>query len=116
MVAEVAAFCAGESDPTDDARDAVVERLARVATSHSDALVREAAVAALGSIGAAGGRAAVLAACSDVAAVLDRGLEIPIVLDRSTGLPTDIPRDQLHAEVAQRVAQRGSSDGWAFDL
>ncbi len=57
-----------------------------------------------------------LSTSSDVAAVLDRGLEIPIVLDRSTGLPTDIPRDQLHAEVAQRVAQRGSSDGWAFDL
>jgi HEAT repeat protein len=81
MVAEVAAFCAGESDPTDDARDAVVERLARVATSHSDALVREAAVAALGSIGAAGGRAAVLAACSDLAAVRRRAVLALVAFD-----------------------------------
>ena len=57
-----------------------------------------------------------LTTSSRVASVLDRGLEIPIVLDRSTGLPTDIPRDELHAEIAQRVAERGSSGGWAFDL
>jgi HEAT repeat protein len=70
-VAEVAAFALGELDPPEDGS---VAALAVVATGHDDVLVREAAVAALGSLGDEDGRDAVLAACGDVATIRRRAV------------------------------------------
>jgi HEAT repeat protein len=71
-VVEVAAWALGERGA--DQPDEVPERLSVLATSHPDALVREAAVAALGSIGAAAGLAAILRAMDDKAAVRRRAV------------------------------------------
>jgi HEAT repeat protein len=70
-VVEVAAWAAGERDrsPT-----GVVDRLASLVTGHADALVREAAVAALGAIGDRRGLPAVLAATTDKATVRRRAV------------------------------------------
>ena len=70
-VVEVAAWALGERQPPEpDAVDA----LAAVATGHADALVREAAVAALGAIGDDAGLPAVLAALDDKATVRRRAI------------------------------------------
>lgn len=61
-VAEVAAFACGEAGT---APHEVVEHLGAVATGHPDHLCREAAVAALGSLGDPAGLPAVLAGCED---------------------------------------------------
>lgn len=68
-VVEAAAWALGELQ---DAAAAVP--LARVVLEHSEPLAREAAVAALGAIGAEAGRAAVLQACTDVATVRRRAV------------------------------------------
>jgi HEAT repeat protein len=72
MVVEVAAWALGERGAGQP--DEVVERLCRLVTTHSDALVREAAVAALGSIGADAGLPAILGAMDDKAAVRRRAV------------------------------------------
>jgi HEAT repeat protein len=72
ITVEVAAWALGERGA--DQPDEVVERLALLAESHSDALVREAAVAALGSIGADAGLPAILRAMEDKAAVRRRAV------------------------------------------
>jgi HEAT repeat protein len=70
-VAEAAAYAIGEHPrPTPAAIDALVE----ATLSHSDPLVREAAVAALGSIGDAATLAAVLHACDDKPAIRRRAV------------------------------------------
>jgi HEAT repeat protein len=61
-VVEVAAWAAGEHERRDDA---TIERLVELATGHTDALVREASVAALGAIGDERGLPAILAGCND---------------------------------------------------
>jgi len=72
-VAEAAAWALGEL--ADDAVAAgAVERLAAAAGGHGDPLVREAAVAALGSLGDPAGLAAVLAACRDRPAIRRRAV------------------------------------------
>ncbi len=71
-VVEVAAWALGERGAGQ--ADEVVARLSHLATSHSDALVREAAVAALGSIGADTGLPAILGAMDDKAAVRRRAV------------------------------------------
>jgi HEAT repeat protein len=68
---EVAAWASGERQPPEPE---VVEVLAGLVTSHPDALVREAAVAALGAIGDPAGLAAVLAALEDKATVRRRAV------------------------------------------
>lgn len=68
-VAEVAAFALGEQG----ARTAV-SALSDMATSHTDPLCREAAVAALGAIGDERGLPAILAATADKAAVRRRAV------------------------------------------
>jgi HEAT repeat protein len=68
---EVAAWASGEREPPEPG---VVAVLAQLATEHPDALVREAAVAALGSIGDDAGRTAVLAALGDKATVRRRAV------------------------------------------
>src|SRR5918994_940951 len=60
-VVEAAAWASGERQPTEPG---VVTALATVTTGHEDPLCREAAVAALGSIGDAAGLPAILAATS----------------------------------------------------
>ena len=68
-VVEVAAWASGELEPPEPG---AVATLSALATGHGDALVREAAVAALGSIGDPAGLPAVLAACTDKATVRRR--------------------------------------------
>ncbi|MEJ5256086.1 MAG: HEAT repeat domain-containing protein [Acidimicrobiales bacterium] len=70
-VIEMAAWAAGERLPPEAG---VVERLAELATSHPDALVREAAVASLGSIGDPLGLPAILRATHDRATVRRRAV------------------------------------------
>ena len=72
-VAEAAAWALGELAEAAVAAGAVAA-LAGVAQAHGDALVREAAVAALGSLGDDGGREAVLAACRDKPAIRRRAV------------------------------------------
>lgn len=70
-VVEVAAWASGERQPPEPG---VVEALATLATDHHDGLVREAAVAALGSIGEVAGLPAILDACGDKATVRRRAV------------------------------------------
>lgn len=70
-VAEVAAWASGEREPPEDG---AMPALAALATGHDDALVREAAVAALGAIGDEAGLPAVLAALDDKATVRRRAI------------------------------------------
>ena len=68
MVAEQAAWALGERGDA-DAVDALV-----AAAAHADALVREAAVAALGALQHEGGRATILAATTDKPAIRRRAV------------------------------------------
>ncbi len=61
-VVEVAAWACGEHEEVDDQ---TLSRLIELATGADDALVREAAAAALGAIGDERGLPAILAACAD---------------------------------------------------
>ena len=74
MVVEAACFGLGEMGEATCRIEAAVETLGRVARTHSDALCREAAVAALGAIGADAGLEAVLAAMADKPAVRRRAV------------------------------------------
>lgn len=73
-VTEVAAFACGELALDDRTRPHVVAALDRLARTHADSLCREAAVAALGSIGDPAGLSAVLHGCSDRATVRRRAV------------------------------------------
>lgn len=70
-VVEQAAWACGERDP---AEPGAVAALADLVTHHDDALVREAAVAALGAIGNDAGLPAILAATADKPAVRRRAV------------------------------------------
>ncbi len=70
-VVEVAAWASGERQPPEPG---IVPLLATLATGHDDALVREAAVAALGAIGDEEGLPAILAATHDKATVRRRAV------------------------------------------
>ncbi len=70
-VVETAAWAAGEHES--DA-PAIVDQLVALAGDHTDALVRESAVAALGAIGAEAGRAAILGALHDKPAIRRRAV------------------------------------------
>jgi HEAT repeat protein len=89
-VVEMAAWACGEVDAVDPA---IVATLSALAGDHEDALVREAAVAALGAIGAADGLPAILAATRDKPAIRRRavlalapfeGPEVDAALERAT--------------------------------
>jgi HEAT repeat protein len=74
-VVEAAAWACGELTHAGEPEAATaVRRLTELATDHEDALVREAAVAALGSIGDEGGLPAILAATRDKPAVRRRAV------------------------------------------
>jgi HEAT repeat protein len=88
QVVEAAAWALGERGDVD-----AVPALASVATTHDDALCREAAVAALGAIGDPSGLAAILTATTDKATVRRRavlalapfeGAEVDAALERAT--------------------------------
>ena len=70
-VVEAAAWAYGERDVVDDR---VLDRLVALATGATEALVREAAAAALGAIGDERGLDAILAACADKPAVRRRAV------------------------------------------
>lgn len=70
-VVEAAAWAAGEHE---EVPDAVLAALCALATEADDALVREAAVAALGAIGDPRGLPAVLAGCTDKPAIRRRAV------------------------------------------
>ena len=73
-VAEAAAAALGEAPRARAELPATIAALSTAATNHGDALVREAAVAALGSIGDVRGLAAILAGCSDKPAIRRRAV------------------------------------------
>ena len=108
-VVEAAAWASGERQPPELG---VVAALAAVVTGHEDPLCREAAVAALGAIGDAGGLDAVLAATKDKPAVRRRavlalapfdGPEVDAAIERAL---TD--RDWQVRQAAEDIA--GQSD------
>lgn len=71
FVAEMTAWCLGErTEPT----DAEISALINATLHHSEAVVREASAAALGSLGDERGLPAILAACSDKPAVRRRAV------------------------------------------
>jgi HEAT repeat protein len=72
LVVEAACFAIGERGA--DPQGLAVPGLAQVATSHSDPLCREAAVAALGAIGHQDGLPVILAALSDKPAIRRRAV------------------------------------------
>ncbi|HET9770154.1 MAG TPA: HEAT repeat domain-containing protein [Acidimicrobiia bacterium] len=72
-VAEAAAWALGEVGLEAAGRETIA-RLSETARSHADALVREAAVAALGALGDPGGLDAVLGACGDKPAIRRRAV------------------------------------------
>ena len=75
MVAEMAAWALGEREASGAAvPGAVLDALVRMAGDHPDPLCREAAVAALGSIGDQRGLPAILAATGDRPAVRRRAV------------------------------------------
>ena len=70
----IEAACYGLGELGSRAPPSTVQALAAVATTHSDPLAREAAVAALGSIGDPAGLPAILAATSDKPAIRRRAV------------------------------------------
>jgi len=71
VVVEQAAWACGERQPTEPG---AVATLSKLAVEHDDALVREAAVAALGAIGDPAGLTAILQATTDKPAVRRRAV------------------------------------------
>ncbi|MDQ3575446.1 MAG: HEAT repeat domain-containing protein [Actinomycetota bacterium] len=100
-VVEAAAWALGERRAS--SRHSV-EALAGVATQHTDALCREAAVAALGSIGHESGLAAILAATEDKPAVRRRAV---IALAPFEGAEVDAALDRALADRDWQVRQAG---------
>ncbi|MBA2283483.1 MAG: HEAT repeat domain-containing protein [Acidimicrobiia bacterium] len=108
FVAEAVAFALGELDPSPAG---AVDALATAATGHEDVLVREAAVAALGSLGDERGLEAVLAGCHDIATIRRRAVlalaafDGPAVEAMLRDLSTD--RDRQVRQAAEDLLQ-----GW----
>lgn len=110
-VVETAAWACGEQETRGPE---VVDALVRLAGGADDALVREAAVAALGAIGDPRGLAAIVAACSDKPAVRRRavlalapfeGAEVDAAIDRAL---TD--RDWQVRQAAEDLRRIADSD------
>lgn len=89
-VVEIAAWACGERPPVPAS---TIDHLQRIATSHTDSLCRESAVAALGAIGDRNGLPAILAATEDKATVRRRaiialapfdGPEVDAAIERAT--------------------------------
>ena len=71
QVVEMAAWACGEHE---NARVEIMKELIQLVLHHDDALVREAAVAALGAIGDESGLPAILSACQDKPAIRRRAV------------------------------------------
>lgn len=98
-VCEAACFAAGEqSEPA----AGIVERLCEIATAHEDALCRESAVAALGSLGDERGRDAVLAGCRDKPTVRRRAVLALVAFD---GTDVDAMLEEMAGDVDWQVRQ-----------
>jgi HEAT repeat protein len=113
LVVEMAAWAAGER-ADDPELDVVVARLVELAGAHRDPLVREAAVAALGSLEAPAGRPAVLAAMHDkpnvrrravLALVVHDGPDIDAALEAATK-----DRDWQVRDAAEELLRLGEPD------
>ena len=110
---EVAAFACGERD---DATAAVVGRLCRLVREHDDSLCREAAVAALGSLGRTEALETVLVACSDRASVRRRAVlalaafEDPRATDMLRSMSTD--RDLQVRQAAEELLAIEEGGAW----
>lgn len=115
-VVEAACFALGELGPELEAQEQIGSMLAGVAREHSDPLCREAAVAAMGAIGAPWGLEPVLGAMSDKPAVRRRavlalaayeGPEVEAALERALG-----DRDwQVRQAAEDLTGRRESSPG-----
>lgn len=97
LVVEAAAWAAGERGD-----QSAVNDLARVATDHADPLCREAAVAALGSIGDSRGLPAILAGLTDRPAVRRRAV---IALAPFQGPAVDAALDRAREDRDWQVRQ-----------
>lgn len=98
-VVEVAAWACGERRPPGPG---AVSRLASLATDHDDALVREAAVAALGAVGDPAGLPAVLSATRDKVTVRRRAV---LALAAFTGPDVDAALARAAADRDWQVRQ-----------
>lgn len=98
-VVEVATWACGERQPPEPG---AVAALSALATEHEDALVREAAVAALGSIGDDAGLPAILAATTDKATVRRRAV---IALAPFEGPEVDAALSRARADRDWQVRQ-----------
>lgn len=111
VVAETAAWAAGERQPPEDGAAAA---LARLATEHPEHLVREAAVAAIGAVGDPVGLPAVLAALGERATLRRRavlalaafeGPEVDAALHQALG-----DRDRQVRQAAEDLVSPPSGD------
>jgi len=114
MVVEAACYALGELYQPDEAAPPaaeVVSALALTATGHTEPLCREAAVAALGSLGCETGLPAVIAALKDKPAIRRRavvalaafdGPEVATALERATADPDWQVRQAAEDLVGQR--------------
>ncbi len=95
LVVEAACFALGERGEGGDSDELALPALAQVATTHSDPLCREAAIAALGAIGDQAGLSAILAGLDDKPAVRRRAVialapfDGPVVSDALAKARTD---------------------------
>lgn len=92
-VVEVAAWACGEHERVSDE---ALTRLIELATGHDEALVREAAAAALGAIGDERGLPAIIAACSDK----------PHVRRRAVLALAPFDGDEVEATIEQALSDR----------
>jgi HEAT repeat protein len=104
FVVEAAAFALGELDPPEPGS---VDALVALAGGSDDVLLREAAVAALGSLGDPAGRDAVLAATTDVSTVRRRAV---LALAAFDGPDVEAALQRLANDRDRQVRQ------WAEDL
>ncbi len=116
-VVEIAAWACGEFgfDPDGADLSGVISALSSVAADHDDALCRESAVAALGSLAHPSGLPAILAGLDDKPAVRRRavialapfdGLEVDAALDRARS-----DRDRQVREAAEELLGLGPAPG-----
>ena len=105
-VVEQAAWVCGERPP----EPGVVEALAGLATGHGDALVREAAVAALGALGDPAGLAAVLAATRDRVTIRRRAV---LALAPFEGPEVDAALERARTDTDWQVRQ-AAENRWCY--
>jgi HEAT repeat protein len=101
-VTEAAAHALGEIEPPPERADAVATAVARLVTGHAEVVVRETAVAALGSLGDPTALPAVLAATTDVATVRRRAV---LALAAFEGPEVDAALERLSTDRDRQTRQ-----------